>query len=120
MLPDLCGGPDGTKVSRHLLSAGYRNVFLEISSYSNPAAVVGHARQLGYRTADFLITQMPFGPYSRQPVVQARLCELKAAGRAFYSEHCYLVGSAYFTKAAEAEPDLSADFLSCLTGIGRL
>lgn len=63
---------------------------------------------------------MPFGSYSRQNVVQARLRHIKAAGLAFHSDRCYLVGSAYFTKQEPVATDLSAEFLACLTGIERL
>jgi len=115
ILPDLCGGPEGNDVTRKLLSRGYENVFLEVSSYSNPALVIEHAYNLGYKVPDFLITQMPFGNYSRQDIVQKRIHEMKEEGKAFFTDNCYLVGSAFFTKAQKEEKDLAAEFLMCLT-----
>lgn len=116
-LPDLCGGPEGNDVSKKLLSAGYRNVFLEVSSYSNPGDTIKHALRLGYKILDFQITQMPFGIYSRQDVVQKKIRAMKSAGKAFFSENCYLVGSAFFIKTEGDETDLSREFINCLTAI---
>jgi hypothetical protein len=62
---------------------------------------------------------MAMGPYSRQDVVQDRLAEMKREGKAHFAQHCYLVGSALFTRAATGEPDLSEEFLGCLTSIGK-
>lgn len=118
-LPDLCGGEDGNTVSKNLLSRGYQNVFLEVSSYSDPEGLVKHAHDEGYKITDFLLTHMLLGVYSRQDVVQERLSEMRAAGKAFYTNTSYFVGSAFFTKETGNEPDLSADFLACLTAAGR-
>lgn len=119
ILPDLCGGKNGNDVTRRLLSCGFKNVFLEVSSYSDPAAVIEHAAQQGYKISDFQITQMPLGVYSRQEVVQRRLAEMREMGKSFYTNNCYLVGSALFTKEPKGQPDLSEEFLDSLTAIGR-
>jgi len=119
ILPDLCGGKNGNDVSRKLLSCGFKNVFLEVSSYSDPVAVISHALSLGYQITDFQITQMPLGVYSRQEVVQKRLQEMRESGNAFYTNNCYLVGSAFFTKEGNDRPDLSNEFLASLTAVGR-
>jgi hypothetical protein len=119
ILPGLCGGKNGNSVSKKLLSAGYKNVFLEVSSYSNPVDTVVHALSLGYKISDFLVAPLPFGNYSRQDIVQDRLQEMQKAGTAFFSRDHYLVGSAFFTKANDSQPDLSEDFLKCLTALGR-
>jgi hypothetical protein len=118
-LPYLCGGREGNDVSKRLLSCGYANAFLEVSSYSNPAGLIDHAQRLGYRLIDFQITMMPMGVYSRQDVVQERLHEMRREGKAHFTEGHYLVGSAFFTKAATGDPDLSSEFLACLTSIGK-
>jgi hypothetical protein len=118
ILPGLCGGAEGNDVSKRLLSYGCRNVFLEVSSYSNPRGLVHHATLLDYKISDFQITQLPFGNYSRQDIVQKRIHEMREAGKAFFSENCYLVGSAFFAKEQDDTPDLSAEFLSCLTAMG--
>jgi len=119
-LPDLCGGKEGNDITKQLLSSGYQNVFLEVSSYSNPVAVIDHALSLGYKISDFQITQMPFGVYSRQDIVQKRIHEMREAGKAFFTDNCYLVGSAFFTKAADNETDLSSEFLASLISLGRV
>ncbi len=118
-LPGLWGGVDGNNVSKKLLSCGYENVFLEVSSYSNPVDLMDCALGLGYKLVDFQITQMPFGVYSRQNIVQKRIQKMKSSGKAFFSSNCYLVGSAFFTKSADEIQDLSQDFLTCLTSLGR-
>jgi len=118
-LPDLWGGIDGIDISKRLLSCGYRNVFLLISSYSNPAALVEHARGCGYRVSDFQVSKMSFGVYSRQDRVQRRIHEMRAAGTAFFTDNCYLVGGAVFTKEAGDTDDLSAEFLACLVSQGK-
>src|SRR5262249_52594273 len=83
----------------------------------NPAAVIAHARKLGYGVTDFVVTYMPFGPYSSQDVVLQRLHAMKKQGKAFFTENGYLVGSAYFTKD-RTQRDLSDEFLNCLTSAG--
>jgi methylase of polypeptide subunit release factors len=122
-LPDLCGGPDGNSVSKSLMSYahdhGCPNVFLEVSSYSNPTDLIDHAKSLGYRLVDFQITKMPMGVYSNQDVVQTRLHEMRREGKAHFTDQCYLVGSAFFTKGPTDEPELSSEFLACLTSVGK-
>jgi hypothetical protein len=115
-LPDLCGGPEGNEISKKLLSCGYKNVFLEVSSYSNPKSLLEHALNLGYKVTDFQITQLPFGIYSRQPIVQTRIQEMRESGKAFFSNNCYLVGSTFFAKNTH-EQDLSSELLACLTSL---
>ncbi|MDE2020225.1 MAG: SAM-dependent methyltransferase [Patescibacteria group bacterium] len=118
-LPYLFGGESGNDISKKLLDCGYNNVFLEVSSYSDPVAVVEHAQQLGYKIENFSISPLTLGVYSRQNIVQERLQEMRKAGKAFYSNDGYLVGGAFFTKENNGKPDLSDDFLASLTGIGR-
>ena len=117
ILPALCGGSEGNDVSKRLLSSGYKTIFLEVSSYSNPIGLIEHACSLGYKLPDFQITQLPFGMYSRQDIVQKRIHEMKACGKAFFSDACYLVGSALFIKEDCNTTDLSTEFLSCLTAL---
>lgn len=117
LLPDLCGGKAGNDVSKRLLSRGYPNVLMEISSYSDPQALIEHARSLGYKILDFTITHMPFGVYSRQNIVKDQIDKMKKAGKAFFSENCYLVGSAFFNKSSPNATDLSDEFLACLTSL---
>ncbi len=119
ILSDLCGGKEGTHVSEQLLSSGYLNVFLEVSSYSNPVALIKYAQQRGYRISDFMVVPLEFGVYSNQDFVKERILKMREAGRAFCSDSHYLVGSALFTKGANEKLDLSPNFLAALTSIGR-
>lgn len=118
-LPDLCGGEDGIDISKALLSTGHLNVLLLVSSYSNPKELLRHASSLGYKITDFQITKMSFGVYSKQDVVQRRIHDMKVEGKAFFTDNCYLVGGAFFTKEGLEDTDLSAEFESCLTALGR-
>lgn len=117
-LPDLCGGLNGNDVTKALLSLGYANLFLEVSSYAHPADTLAHARAAGYVVSDFLITPMSLGIYSRQDIVFERLKQMRAEGTAFFSDAVYLVGSALFSKKSDAR-DMSAEFLSCMTSFGN-
>ena len=119
ILPDLCGGPNGNEVSKRLLASGFSNVMLLVSGYSDPAGLIRCASELGYSVADFQVTQMPFGIYSRQDIVQERIHELKKAGKAFFTPNCYLVSSVLFTKTRENDLDLSPELLTCLTSLGN-
>jgi len=117
ILPGLCGGPNGNEISKNLLSSGYANVLLEVSSYSDPAGLTKHAVETGYKITDFKITNMPFGVYSRQDIVQSRIHEMQKAGKAFFARDHYLVGSVLFTKEANNKPDLSAELIQCITAL---
>ena len=44
---------------------------LLISAYANPVETMEHARALGYRCTDFMVTPLPFGYYSSEPKVRA-------------------------------------------------
>lgn len=115
ILPQLCGGSEGNSIIKRILSAGYPNVCLEMSSYSNPAAVVQHAQSLGYSLTRYSITDLPLGICSRQPAVMNRIRQMQGEARAFLAEDHYSVGSAFFTKRPEGEPDLSYEFYFALT-----
>ena len=113
-LPYLCGGSEGNEVSKRILSCGYKTVFLEMSSYSNPVGLMEHAQSLEYKLIDFQISPMPFGMYSRQDIVWKRIQDMKASGKAFCSDEVYLVGSVLFTKEANGINDRSGEFLASL------
>ncbi len=115
LLPGLCGGSEGNSVAKRLLSASYTHLCLEVSSYSNPAAQIQHAQNLGYSLTRFSITELPLGIYSRQPVVIDRIRQMQQDGKAFLGDDHYSVGSAFFTKRPENQPDLSLEFFAALT-----
>ena len=96
-LPELYGGSDGTMITRRLLSLGYENLLLIISSYSNPEALINYAETQGYRVSRFWITMIPFGRYSLQPQVKKQTEALRRQHRAFYLENGYLIAGVVFS-----------------------
>ncbi len=54
-----------------LMNLGFENMVLLLSAYSNPVETIEHARRLGYRVTDFMVTPLPFGYYSSEPKVPA-------------------------------------------------
>ena len=48
---------------------GFDTAVLLISAYANPVETMEHARRLGYRCTDFMVTPLPFGYYSSEPKV---------------------------------------------------
>ena len=50
---------------------GFDTAVLLISAYANPVETMEHARRLGYRCTDFMVTPLPFGYYSSEPKVRA-------------------------------------------------
>lgn len=115
LLPGLCGGPQGNTIAKSLLSVSYPHVCLEVSSYSNPAAVVQHAKNLGYSLTRFSINKLPLGIYSRQPIVMNRIRQMRREGLAFVGDDHYSVGSAFFTNRPGGDPDFSYEFFTALT-----
>ncbi len=51
------------------MSMGFDTAVLLISAYANPVETMEHARALGYRCTDFMVTPLPFGYYSSEPKV---------------------------------------------------
>lgn len=116
-LKGLYGGTDGSMVSRKLLSLAYPSVLMMVSSFSNPAGLLSYAAEQGYGVADFLIKPLRFGSYSSQPEVKSRIAELYEEGKAFYSDHCYLLAGVVFQKPPQGETELSADLLAVMQSI---
>jgi hypothetical protein len=52
---------------------GFDTAVLLISAYANPVETMEHARRLGYRCTDFMVTPLPFGYYSSEPKVREYL-----------------------------------------------
>jgi methylase of polypeptide subunit release factors len=96
-LPELYGGSDGTMITRRLLSLGYENLLLIISSYSNPEGLINYAETQGYRVSRFWTTMIPFGRYSLQPQVKKQIEALRRQHRAFYLENTYLLAGVVFS-----------------------
>lgn len=116
-LKGLYGGADGSMVSRKLLTLDYPSVLMMVSSFSNPAGLLAHAAEQGYGVADFLVKPLKFGCYSSQPQVKSRIVELYQEGKAFYSDHFYLLAGVMFQKSNHGDKELSADLSAVMQSI---
>ena len=113
-MPELWGGPHGNDLVLRLLKAGYENVIVAVSSYSDPVATVAVAGDLGYRVANFLAMGLDFGPYSTEPKVHAQIRRLCAEGRGWAGEDGYMVAVALFTQNPDIPGDRSPQLLRAL------
>lgn len=115
--PLLHGGIDGITVTKKLLTLGYENVLVMVSSYSNPEGMIDYARAKGYCVASFIVSPLTFGYYSSDPKVRNRIEELRRNNMAFYSKNIYLLAGVLFTKQQESHVDLSAELLQVMTSL---
>lgn len=115
--PLLHGGTDGSKITRQLLTLGYENVLVMLSSYSNPQGLIEFANSQGYRTADFTVTPLPFGYYSSESKVKNMIAELREKGMAFYTKNIYLLAGVLFTQSYKSTPDLSSELSQVMTSL---
>lgn len=116
-LKGLYGGPDGSMISRKLLAMEYQTVMLMVSSFSDPAGLIQFAGDQGYSVVDFVVQPLIFGCYSSQPEVQNRIWELFRDGKAFFSDHYYLLAGVVFQKRKPIDPELSGDLMALMRSI---
>jgi methylase of polypeptide subunit release factors len=116
-MPLLFGGVDGAAVTNDLLSLGYDNALLLVSSYSNPVNTINHAKSLDYNVASFLVLPLKFGYYSSQPKVKNHIEELRKQKQAFYSGDYYFLAGVLFTKHPECKVDLSSELAQAMTSL---
>lgn len=114
-LPSLHGGTDGATLTKQLLSLGYDNALMMISSFSDPKGTINHARNEGYNIADFVVVPLPFGYYSSEPKVKNTIEELHKKNMAFYSDKIYFLAGVLFEKQQKAKTDLSKELVQVLT-----
>ncbi|HCF30770.1 MAG TPA: SAM-dependent methyltransferase [Cyanobacteria bacterium UBA11049] len=115
--PLLHGGTEGITVTKKLLSLNYSNVLSLVSSYSNPVGLIDYALTQGYYVSDFMISPMPFGYYSSEPKVKARIEELRRSNKAFYSDNLYLLAGVLFTKGTASTQNSSAELVKLMTAL---
>jgi methylase of polypeptide subunit release factors len=116
-IPSLHGGFDGAAVTKQLLGLEYENVFLMISSYSNPIEVVDYSVGQGYQINDFMISPLRFGYYSCQPKVKETISALREKQQAFYSQNIYFLAGVLFGKRNGISLDLSEEFIKVMTAL---
>ena len=114
LMPELWGGPSGNEPMLALLKAGYDTVISAVSSYSDPAATLATASDLGYRVANFLAMGLDFGPYSSEPKVAAHIRRLCAEGRGWADDDGFMVAVALFTRNPAVPGDRAGQLLRAL------
>ena len=115
-MPLLRGGKDGSELTKHLLSLGYDNVLLMISSFSDPKGTINHARIKGYNIADFIVVPLKFGYYSSEPKVRNTIEQMRENSTAFYSDSIYFLAGVLF-KQFDNSPDLSTELTQIMTSL---
>ena len=114
LMPELWGGVHGNDLVLQLLKAGYPNVIVAVASYSDPAATVATAHDLGYRVANFLAMGLDYGTYSSEPKVREHIRTLCAEGRGWSGENDYMVAVALFTRNLDVPGDRADQLLGSL------
>jgi methylase of polypeptide subunit release factors len=117
-MPELWGGPDGSRVIKRLLRSGFERLVVTVPSFSNPLAIIDHAARHGYKVADFAVRTMPFGPYSSEPKVQAQIERLQSARlrKAFTSADRYCLAGVLWTKENQVDHRFSLEV--AITSLG--
>jgi hypothetical protein len=108
LMPALHGGTDGSNLTRDLMTLGYDSAMLLVCSYCDPVLTLRHAQRLGYMCTDFMVTALPFGRYSAEPKVKDWITGMRSEGRAFFSEHNYLLAGVLLQRQ-QASPRLQPD-----------
>lgn len=116
-LPLLHGGTEGSTLTKQLLSLGYDNALMLISSFSDPEGTINHARKQGYDIADFLVVPLQFGYYSSEPKVKNAIAELRRNNMAFYTDKIYFLAGVLFKKPEKSSVDLSAELIKVMTSL---
>ena len=116
-MPQLWGGTDGSTLTKQLLSLGYDNALLLISSFSDPAGTINYAIKQGYNISDFVVVPLPFGYYSSEPKVKRHIQELRNNNMAFYSDKFYFLAGVLFKKQHESTKDLSGELVQVMTAL---
>ncbi|MBD2503408.1 class I SAM-dependent methyltransferase [Anabaena azotica] len=115
-MPLLFGGEDGATITNELLSLGYENVLLLVSSFSNPLSTIEQAQEHGYNISNFVILPLKFGYYSSEPKVKNHIEELRKHNMAFYSGDYYFLAGVLFQQD-KSTVDLSKELTQVMTSL---
>lgn len=115
VMPELWGGPDGTRVVKRLIDLGFDRLMLLVASISDPIGVIRYARRRSYRVVDFSIVTLPFGRYTLEPIVFRQIQRLASRGKALVRKADYQVAAVYFRKTVDGVPDRSQRLLDRMT-----
>jgi hypothetical protein len=113
-MPELWGGWYGNDLVLRLLKAGFEHLLVALPSYSDPAATLGTAADLGYQVANFLAMGLEFGAYSREPKVAEHIAAITADGHGWAGEDSYVVAVALLTRSAALPRDRAPELLRAL------
>ncbi|OUL35620.1 SAM-dependent methyltransferase [Nostoc sp. T09] len=116
-MPLLFGGIDGATITNNLLSLGYENVLVLISSFSNPTSTIEQAQEQGYTVSNFIVLPLKFGYYSSEPKVKQHIEELRNHKMAFYSGEYYFLAGVLFNKCQNNTTDLSKELAQVMTSL---
>ncbi|MDZ8186200.1 MAG: SAM-dependent methyltransferase [Nostoc sp. ChiSLP02] len=116
-MPLLFGGEDGATITNELLTLGYENVLLLVSSYSNPTSTLKLAKEYGYCVDKFIVLPLQFGYYSSEPKVKNHIENLRKNKMAFYSGNYYFLAGVLFKKHQEPQVDLSHELAHIMTSL---
>ncbi|MFN6470435.1 MAG: SAM-dependent methyltransferase [Nostoc sp. SerVER01] len=116
-MPLLFGGVDGATITNELLTLGYENVLVLVSSFSNPTSTLDVAKQNGYSVENFMILPLQFGYYSSEPKVKKHIEKLQKNKMAFYSGDYYFLAGVLFKKREDGEIDLSDELAQVMTSL---
>src|SRR3978361_911048 len=111
LMPELWGGWYGNDLALRLLKAGFDHVLVALPSYSDPAATLATADELGYRVANFLAMGLEFGAYSREPKVADHIARLTEAGHGWSGGASYVVAVALLTRSPQVTRNRSTELL---------
>ncbi|MBD2296978.1 class I SAM-dependent methyltransferase [Anabaena sphaerica FACHB-251] len=116
-MPLLFGGIDGATVTNDLLSLGYENVLVLVSSFSNPISTINIAEENNYFVQNFMVLPLKFGYYSSEPKVKKYIESLRKKKMAFYSGDYYFLAGVLFKKRQESVIDLSNELAQVMTSL---
>jgi hypothetical protein len=113
-MPELWGGWYGNDLVLRLLKSGFDHLLVALPSYSDPAATLATAGDLGYRVANYLAMGLEFGAYSREPKVARHIAALTADGHGWAGDDSYVVAVALLTRSPELRRDRATELLRAL------
>jgi methylase of polypeptide subunit release factors len=116
-MPLLFGGVDGATVTNNLLSLGYKNVLVLVSSFSNPTSTIKIAAKNNYFVQNFMVLPLKFGYYSSEPKVKKYIDSLRQKKMAFCSENHYFLAGVLFRNSQESTINLSNELAQVMTSL---
>ncbi|MFN6516190.1 MAG: SAM-dependent methyltransferase [Nostoc sp. CreGUA01] len=116
-MPLLFGGIDGATITNELLTLGYENVLVLLSSFSHPISTLNLAKENGYCVENFMVLPLRFGYYSSEPKVKKHIEKLRENKMAFYSGDYYFLAGVLFKKRQDCEIDLSNELAQIMTSL---